>query len=79
MKNGANAPGIGAAGRGVIAIVVCLAALVTRYGSVAVWIVVAHRRVRAVERRWLGGASLGTGATAVGLRPVPVASKRLTA
>jgi len=68
MKNGANAPGLALLAAGVIATVVCLATLATGHGSVAliaasfalvgyvggaVWLVVAHRRVRAVEHQWL--------------------------
>jgi hypothetical protein len=69
MKNGANAPGLALLAAGVIATVVCLASLATGFDSVAVtaaliavlgyaggavWLVVAHRRVRAVEQQWLG-------------------------
>jgi hypothetical protein len=68
IKNGANAPGLALLAAGVIATVVCLAAMATGYGSVAVgaaliailgyiagavWLTVAHRRVRAIEQRWL--------------------------
>jgi hypothetical protein len=68
MKNGANAPGLALLAAGVIATVVCLAAMATGYTSVAVlaaliailgyiagavWLTVAHRRVRAIEQRWL--------------------------
>lgn len=68
MKNGANAPGLALLAAGVIATVVCLASLATGRDGVAVtaaliavlgylagaaWLVIAHRRVRAVEQRWL--------------------------
>jgi hypothetical protein len=68
MKNGANAPGLALLAAGVIATVVCLAAMATGYDSVAVvaaliailgyiagavWLAVAHRRVRAIEQQWL--------------------------
>ena len=68
MKNGANAPGLALLAAGVIATVVCLASVATGYDSVAViaaliavlgyvagavWLMVAHRRVRAVEQQWL--------------------------
>jgi protein-S-isoprenylcysteine O-methyltransferase Ste14 len=68
MKNGANAPGLALLAAGVIATVVCLTSLATGYNSVAVtaaliavlgyvagavWLVIAHRRVRAVEQQWL--------------------------
>lgn len=68
MKNGANAPGLALVAAGVIATVICLASLATGHGSAAVtaaliavpgylagavWLVIAHRRVRAVEQRWL--------------------------
>jgi multisubunit Na+/H+ antiporter MnhB subunit len=68
MKNGANAPGLALLAAGVIATVVCLASMATGHTSVgvtaaliallgyvagAVWLVVAHRRVRAVEQQWL--------------------------
>jgi multisubunit Na+/H+ antiporter MnhB subunit len=68
MKNGANAPGLALLAAGVIATVVCLASLATGHTSVgvtaaliavlgylagAVWLAIAHRRVRAVEQQWL--------------------------
>jgi hypothetical protein len=68
MKNGANAPGLALLAAGVIATVVCLASLATGHTSVgvaaaviavlgyvggAVWLALAHRRVRADEQQWL--------------------------
>ena len=68
MKNGANAPGLAMLAAGVIATVVCLASMATGYdrsavvtGLIAVlgyvagagWLVLAHRRVRAIEQEWL--------------------------
>jgi hypothetical protein len=68
MKNGANAPGLALVAAGVIATVICLVSLATGHDSAAVstaliavlgciagavWLVVAHRRVRAVEQQWL--------------------------
>jgi len=67
MKNGANAPGLLAVAIGVVALVVGLFAFATGHaivGAVAlvlavvvgggglIWLVRAHRRVRAAERRW---------------------------